>query len=86
MISWLALAGMLMPLGILAEVYLMMAVAVIFGILNQWTLAAILAFIVAFSFIVGISVNIVNPEKSSIGEKKDQLSTVEKGTDIRKAA
>ena len=63
----------------------MMAVVVIFGHLNQWALAAILAFIVAVSFIVGISVKVVKPKEYSFIQTKDKLSPVDKKS-MQKAA
>ena len=71
--------------GTVWRFYLMMAVTIILGFLNQWILATILAFTIAVSFIVGISVNLVNPEKLAIGEKTGKLSSLDK-TRMRKAA
>ena len=71
--------------GVVWRFYLMMAVVVVFGYLNLWALAAILAFIVAVSFIVGTSVKKVEPKKSSFIQTKVKLSLVDKKS-MRKAA
>lgn len=65
--------------------YLMMAIIVGLGFLNLWALAVILALIVAVSFIVGISVNIVKPKKTLLIEKSGKLSPVDK-INLRNAA
>jgi hypothetical protein len=72
--------------GVVWRFYLMMALAAIFGFLHQWALAAILAFIVAISFIVGISVHIVKPEKLAVSEKVSRLRSMDKKANTQKAA
>ncbi|MFT4754496.1 MAG: hypothetical protein ACI85Q_002055 [Salibacteraceae bacterium] len=73
--------------GIVWRTYLTMAVVVvIFGFLNQWALTAVLAFTVAVSFIVGITVTIVKLKQVSTEKKSDKLSPVKKGINIWEAA
>jgi hypothetical protein len=64
----------------------MAVVVVIFGFLNQWALTAVLAFTVAVSFIVGITVTIVKLKQVSTEKKSDKLSPVKKGINIWEAA
>ncbi|MBK8501123.1 MAG: hypothetical protein IPL46_02370 [Saprospiraceae bacterium] len=70
--------------GIVYRFYLMMALAAIFGFLSQWTLAAALAFTVAVSFIIGLSVHMVKPEKVAVNKKfESKLRSLEKEEVIR---
>lgn len=72
--------------GVVGRFYLMMALATIFGFLNQWTLAAVLAFTVAISFIVGISVHSVKPEKLAVNEKGGELHSMQQKANTQQAA
>lgn len=72
--------------GVVGRFYLMMALTTIFGFLQQWTLAAALAFTVAISFIVGISVRSVKAEKLAGSEKGGKLLSMEKKTKAQKVA
>ncbi len=72
--------------GVVWRFYLMMAFAVVFGALNQWILAAILAFTTAISFIVGVSVHITEPEKVAVHGSGTKLHPMEKEERKPKAA
>ena len=63
--------------SVLKRFYLMMAIVIIFGYLNQWILAAVLAMIVAFSAMAGVSVRKAKPMQSSIGKKNNNVIPVE---------
>ena len=71
--------------GVAYRFYLMIAVAGIFGLLNLWALATVLAFIVAVSFIVGVSVTKVKPTKVSSIRTKDKVNLMDKKS-MRRAA
>ncbi len=72
--------------GVVWRFYLMMAVAVIFGSMSQWVLAASLAFIVAISFIVGLRVHIEKPQKLAVSETGNKLRAMGKEAKTQKAA
>lgn len=64
--------------------YLMMAVIVIFGSLNQFNIAAILGFALAISFILGVSFR--KTTRKAVARKEPRISPKEKEETFIKAA
>ncbi|GJM36403.1 MAG: hypothetical protein DHS20C18_54040 [Saprospiraceae bacterium] len=69
--------------GVVMRFYLMMAVTLILGLLNQWALAAILGFTIAISFILGTKADYT--KKATVGKKVQLIPKVEKEAAIRNA-
>jgi hypothetical protein len=63
----------------------MMAIVIIFAILNQYMLAIVVGYIIAVSALLGVSVTISKPKRSPIS-KKNELSSVKKETTILEVA
>ena len=71
--------------GVVWRFYLMMALTAVFGFFSQWALAAILAFTVAISFIVGVSVHLVKSEQVAVSQKGGRLRAMGKKAITQKA-